>query len=339
MRRKLPAPTTAAPTSPTRRARSPSEVTTDRSVGSPSDSTSAAMSSSAALGPRREANRTVTRSPPSMSNGLPSRTTVTGSSLLSANACSSSTSLRMAPGRSRHQPVGREPITFMPSTIQRVTAVAPRRPAPSPAAPHEDDDGSHQHEPRRELDSQGQASALVAGGVANRREQDRRPEEHHEGPEHGVSLHARTIPPASLDRRDPQARPRRRARRPRDRVLGNPRAAGRRVALHGGLLPLRVRAARACTARVARGLPLWGAGVMFAADLTLWHHSIEAVGAGLATVLGNVQVVLVALLAWLALGERPDNRALASIPVVFAGVILISGVIGSGAYGDDPLMG
>jgi drug/metabolite transporter (DMT)-like permease len=83
----------------------------------------------------------------------------------------------------------------------------------------------------------------------------------------------------------------------------------------------------------------WVAGVMFAADLTFWHHSIEAVGAGLATVLGNIQVVFVGLLAWLALGERPDNRALASIPVVFVGVVLISGVIGKGAYGDDPLMG
>jgi drug/metabolite transporter (DMT)-like permease len=86
-------------------------------------------------------------------------------------------------------------------------------------------------------------------------------------------------------------------------------------------------------------LPLWLAGVMFAADLTLWHHSIEAVGAGLATVLGNIQVVLVGLLAWAVLGERPDNRSLTAIPVVFAGVILISGVIGSGAYGDDPLLG
>ena len=86
-------------------------------------------------------------------------------------------------------------------------------------------------------------------------------------------------------------------------------------------------------------VPLWIAGVMFAADLTFWHHSIEAVGAGLATVLGNIQVVLVGLLAWVALGERPDNRSLASIPVVFAGVILISGVVGSGAYGDDPLLG
>jgi drug/metabolite transporter (DMT)-like permease len=84
---------------------------------------------------------------------------------------------------------------------------------------------------------------------------------------------------------------------------------------------------------------LWGAGAMFAADLTFWHHSIAAVGAGLATVLGNIQVVLVGLLAWAFLGERPDNRSLAAIPVVFVGVVLISGVIGAGAYGDDPVLG
>jgi drug/metabolite transporter (DMT)-like permease len=85
--------------------------------------------------------------------------------------------------------------------------------------------------------------------------------------------------------------------------------------------------------------PLWAAGVMFAADLTFWHHSIAAVGAGLATVLGNVQVVFVGLLAWMFLGERPEDRTLVAIPVVFGGVVLISGVVGSGAYGDDPLLG
>jgi drug/metabolite transporter (DMT)-like permease len=83
----------------------------------------------------------------------------------------------------------------------------------------------------------------------------------------------------------------------------------------------------------------FGAGVFFAADLICWHYSIDAVGAGLATVLGNIQVLFVGLLAWLALGERPDNRALAAIPIVFLGVVLISGVIGAGAYGDDPLLG
>ncbi len=82
-----------------------------------------------------------------------------------------------------------------------------------------------------------------------------------------------------------------------------------------------------------------GAGVLFAADLVCWHYSIEAVGAGLATVLGNIQVVLVGLLAWVALGERPANRTLAAIPVVFLGVVLISGVVGAGAYGEDPVLG
>ena len=83
----------------------------------------------------------------------------------------------------------------------------------------------------------------------------------------------------------------------------------------------------------------WLAGILFAADLTFWHHSIEAVGAGLATVLGNTQVVLVGLLAWAVLGERPERSSLVAIPVVFAGVVLISGVVGGGAYGDDPLLG
>lgn len=82
-----------------------------------------------------------------------------------------------------------------------------------------------------------------------------------------------------------------------------------------------------------------GAGVFFAADLTFWHHSIEAVGAGLATVLANVQVILVGVIAWAFLGERPDGRELASIPVVLLGVVLISGVVGAGAYGADPLLG
>ncbi len=81
------------------------------------------------------------------------------------------------------------------------------------------------------------------------------------------------------------------------------------------------------------------AGVFFAFDLVFWHRAIDAVGAGLATVLGNTQVLIVGLLAWALLDERPSNRALASIPVAFAGVVLISGVMEEGAYGDDPTLG
>ena len=83
----------------------------------------------------------------------------------------------------------------------------------------------------------------------------------------------------------------------------------------------------------------WVAGAFFAADLIFWHHSIGAVGAGLSTVLANVQVVLVGVVAWAVLKERPEARVLAAVPVVLAGVVLISGVVGADAYGDDPVLG
>lgn len=81
------------------------------------------------------------------------------------------------------------------------------------------------------------------------------------------------------------------------------------------------------------------AGVFFAADLLTWHHAIVEVGAGLATVLANMQVVVVALVAWILLGERPSRGVAAAIPVMLAGVVLISGVVGAGAYGADPRLG
>ena len=83
----------------------------------------------------------------------------------------------------------------------------------------------------------------------------------------------------------------------------------------------------------------WLAGLLFAVDLVAWHQGIEEVGAGLATVLGNLQVVLVGLLAWAILREKPPGRSLAAIPVALLGVILISGAFEHGAYGRNPGLG
>lgn len=80
-------------------------------------------------------------------------------------------------------------------------------------------------------------------------------------------------------------------------------------------------------------------GVLFAIDLILWHHSIEDVGAGLATVLANIQVVLVPVVAWFALSERISRRVLIALPVTLLGVVLISGVAEHGAYGANPTGG
>jgi drug/metabolite transporter (DMT)-like permease len=82
-----------------------------------------------------------------------------------------------------------------------------------------------------------------------------------------------------------------------------------------------------------------GSGVFFAVDLLLWHHSIGDVGAGLATVLANIQVVLVPLIAWAVLSERPGRQVLAALPIALIGVLLISGALEHGAYGRDPARG
>lgn len=83
----------------------------------------------------------------------------------------------------------------------------------------------------------------------------------------------------------------------------------------------------------------WVAGAFFAADLVLWHYAIEEVGAGLATVLGNMQVVIVGLLAWALFRERLSRNSLLAIPVAMLGIVLISGVFENGAYGDNPALG
>jgi drug/metabolite transporter (DMT)-like permease len=81
------------------------------------------------------------------------------------------------------------------------------------------------------------------------------------------------------------------------------------------------------------------AGIFLGADLLLWHHSIRDIGAGLSTVLGNIQVVLVPLVAWAWLSERPGRRVLAALPIALLGVVLISGVLEHGAYGQNPTRG
>ena len=54
---------------------------------------------------------------------------------------------------------------------------------------------------------------------------------------------------------------------------------------------------------------------------------------------GNLQVVIVGFIAWWWLGERPSARLIAAVPFVLIGVVLISGVVGDGAYGKNPMLG
>ena len=84
------------------------------------------------------------------------------------------------------------------------------------------------------------------------------------------------------------------------------------------------------------------AGVFLAADLILWSHAITAIGAGLGTVVTNLQVLIISLLAWLILGERPRRSLVLASPVMLAGLALVGGLAevgGTRAYGTDPRLG
>lgn len=81
------------------------------------------------------------------------------------------------------------------------------------------------------------------------------------------------------------------------------------------------------------------AGIFFASDLTLYHHGVLLVGAGLGTVIPNLQVVIVAIVGWLFLREHPDRRTWLAMPIAVCGALLISGLLEQGAYGSDPPLG
>ena len=71
----------------------------------------------------------------------------------------------------------------------------------------------------------------------------------------------------------------------------------------------------------------------------LWIHTIKDVGAGAATVLGNLQVLFVVILAWAVLHQHPDRRLLITLPVVLLGVVLVSGMIGRNGTALHPVAG
>ncbi len=68
------------------------------------------------------------------------------------------------------------------------------------------------------------------------------------------------------------------------------------------------------------------AGGVFSIDLFCWHFSIEFVGPGLATILGNCQVFILALAGWLIYKERLGLSFVLALPMAMAGLYMIIGL-------------
>ncbi|UJB47043.1 DMT family transporter [Streptomyces sp. A1-5] len=106
------------------------------------------------------------------------------------------------------------------------------------------------------------------------------------------------------------------------------------------LVPLAWREVRRVGARPLRyQLMDIGAGVLLGVDMVFWAASVLDVGASVATVLLNVQVVVFPLLARLVSGTRLTGRFVLMVPLMLAGVALASGALGRPQAGSDPVAG
>jgi len=66
-------------------------------------------------------------------------------------------------------------------------------------------------------------------------------------------------------------------------------------------------------------------GLLFSLDLWAWHLSIMYVGPGLATILGNFQVFVLAIAGFIFFKEKLTLKFLGALPMAFAGLFLIMG--------------
>ena len=81
------------------------------------------------------------------------------------------------------------------------------------------------------------------------------------------------------------------------------------------------------------------AGLFLALDFLAYHTAIDYIGTGIATMIGNSQVIIVTLISWKFLGEKPNKSILIVLPIVILGLVLISGIWDNEAYGENPSYG
>ena len=81
------------------------------------------------------------------------------------------------------------------------------------------------------------------------------------------------------------------------------------------------------------------AGFAFSLDFLAYHSTVDWIGTGIGTLIGNSQVIIVTLMSWWLFGERPNLSILISLPIVTVGLVLISGVLDDDPYGEYPVRG
>lgn len=80
------------------------------------------------------------------------------------------------------------------------------------------------------------------------------------------------------------------------------------------------------------------AGLFLALDLYTWHTAIVWIGAGLATLIVNSQVLIVPVVTWMLFGERPARVVLLATIPALAGLAVITGLGTADTFGEHPVL-
>ncbi len=83
----------------------------------------------------------------------------------------------------------------------------------------------------------------------------------------------------------------------------------------------------------------FAAGLVLGFDVLAWQVAIDQIGAGLATLVANSQVVLVPLVTWALFREHPGRRTFVAMPMVIVGLAAVTGLGSADAFGARPVFG
>lgn len=108
----------------------------------------------------------------------------------------------------------------------------------------------------------------------------------------------------------------------------SPDSAGFYRMLFAGISLLVLMRLRGESLQMARR-PQWllcFAGIFLAVDFMCWHRSIDLVGPGLSTLLGNFQVFFTALFSWLIFKQKISRMFMLAVGMALCGLLFITGV-------------
>lgn len=93
-----------------------------------------------------------------------------------------------------------------------------------------------------------------------------------------------------------------------------------------GLLPMVLLQSRRILPDKRTLLMLIGCGIWLGVDFMFWHRSINLIGPGLSTLLGNFQVFFTALFCWLFWHQKISAKFMLAVVTVISGLCLVTGV-------------